>query len=137
MKSLKIFLAFTLMALVLSTVSVSAQFVERKAKDSTIIGTKYITFTQVKKGTTGFQLTAVKDSGTVAGTVTLERRIDPSPSAGTSVWKQVGSQSFTLTNITAPQGDIFPITIQDGVSYRFKIVATGGKAYLYASYVRY
>lgn len=113
----------------------SAQYVERKAVDSTTAGTKYITFEKLKKGITGFSITAIKDSGTVGGTITLERRLDSLPTKATAVWKQVGTQSYTLTNTSGAQGDIFPVEIVDGVAYRFKIVATGGKVFLRAAYM--
>lgn len=140
MKNFKLLIAFSLMAMVLSVTNVSAQYVERKTRDSAGIETKYVTFLNTKKNTTAFQIVAVKDlvvGGTLAGTVTLERRIDTLPTRATSIWKQVGSQSYTISNITGPQGDIFPISLQDGVSYRFKIVGTGGKSYLYASYLHW
>ena len=135
-------LIFSLLSVLFCSVfadTAQAQYVTRAAKDSVAgANTKYINFLNTKKGTVAFQLTAVKDTGTVAGTVTLERRIDTLPSAGTSVWKQVGTQSFTLTNTTSPQGDIFPISVQDGLSYRIKVTTTGGgKVFLYGSSLRW
>lgn len=117
--------------------SASAQYVTRLPKDSANVETRYVTFSGTKTGVKGFQLTAVKVSGTVAGTVTLERRIDTLPTSATAPWVQVGSQSYTITNITAPQGDVFPITVHDGFAYRFKVVQSGGKVYLYASSLRW
>lgn len=115
----------------------SAQYVTRAKKDSAVGAvTKYINFLNVKKAS-GFQLTIVKDSGTVGGTVILERRIDTMPGSETSVWKQVGTQSYTITNTAGPQGDIFPISVPDGLSYRFKVTSTGGRIILYGSYIRW
>jgi hypothetical protein len=114
------------------------QYVTRKAKDSTAGAvTKYINFGVIKKGLAGVQITAVKDTGTVGGTIILERRIDTLPTAATAVWKQVGSQSYTLLNSASPQGDIFPVTLQDGVSYRLRVTTTGGKIFLYSAYLRW
>ncbi|MEJ7611356.1 MAG: hypothetical protein WKF88_09290 [Ferruginibacter sp.] len=137
MKSIKIFAALMLFGLMISfSNTANAQFVERKAKDSVTIATKYLTWPATKPGTTGFQITVVKDTGTLAGTVTLERRIDTIPTAATSVWMQVGS-SYTITNTTGAQAEIFPISVHDGNGYRFKVVTTGGKAYLYGAYLRW
>lgn len=114
----------------------SAQYVERHSVDSVSAnGTQYIVWQSTKTGATGFHLTAIKKTGTVAGTVTLEQSIDTIPTISTRTWSQVGSQSFTLTDV-ATQGAVFPISPQSGNAYRFKIVTTGGTFRVYAAYLR-
>jgi len=131
----KLFSLMLLVSITFISTRARAQYVERQTVDSVMAnGTQYVTFSSTKSGTTGFQLTAIKKSGTVAGTLTLEQSIDTIPTLGTRVWRQVGSQSFTLTDV-ATQGDIFPITVQSGNGYRFKLVTTGGTYRVYAAYL--
>lgn len=136
LKILSVILLFSLGQSFINTASAQS-YIDRKAKDSVAIETKYVYFNNIKKGTTGFQLTAIKKSGTAAGTVTLERRIDTLPTLATAVWKQVGTQSFTITNVSTPQGDIFPVSVLDGQSYRIKVVGTDGVTYIHAASIRW
>jgi len=113
----------------------SAQYVTRKAKDSAINAvTKYITWTSTPGNVKGIQLTAVKGTGTPAGTVTLETRIDTVSTEWTPV---LSAASLTLTNVTN-QIIVWPLNPKYGNGYRIKIVPTGTqKTYLYAAYLVY
>jgi hypothetical protein len=112
------------------------QLVERKAKDSSVNGqTRNIVWRSTADGIVGFQLTAVKVSGTVSAYAILERRIDYV--VDSAAYDRASADTFFITNVSTTQLKVWPIDTQAGNGYRIRVVSTGTqKVYLYAAFLR-
>lgn len=115
-------------------VTSSAQFVTRKAKDSVVNAqTRTQTWTATPDGVKGFQVTAVKVSGTVSAFSVLETRID----TVTTLWEIVKDSDTVFLTDQASQIHLWPVSPQYGNGYRIRTVSTGTqKFYVYAAYLR-
>lgn len=135
---MKRFLIFFLLAAVMmaATEISFGQMVTRKAKDSVVnADTAYAQWNSTGDGIKGFQLTALKVSGTVSAYAVIETRIDTLPR---TLWiRAPGTDTFTLANSAPYQLHVWGIDNQFGNGYRIKVVSTGTmKAYLWGSFLK-
>jgi hypothetical protein len=98
----------------------SAQYVTRTAKDTaTNAVTHYIIVPSTVDGITGIEASVTKISGTVAGTLSLQGRID-----SLSGWTSISSTTYTATDV-ASQKFIWPIAVQSFNGFRVQYTTTG------------
>lgn len=125
--------------------TVSAQTITRKAKDSTAnSATKNIDFLSTPSGVSGIFLSGLKVSGTVSGYAILQVRTDTLPTSATSVWEDfvwpgtTKRDTLYLTDVATIQQHTFPVPQNQPFNgARLKIVTSGTqKVYLWAGYLR-